>query len=303
MINKKFSNKRIGVLGKGGSGKSTITVLLANVLKSLGYTVCVLDADSTNYGIHQTFGFNQAPTSLIDYFGGDIFSGGEVSCPVDDPTPLPNANIDLTKIPNKYYSSDEEGLFLFQLGKIGGKGPGAGCDGPISKIARDLKVEGIGNQAVTLIDIKAGLEDSARGVITSMDWIITVVDPSTASFEIAKDIKNIVSQIKNGELPATAHLESPEFIEDAKKIYKEAKIKESFTILNKIKNKKTEKYISNILNEKELNIIGTIYEDDSISLSWLKGKPLKGVKAIEDMKKAVEKLERIVKEQEVKLLS
>lgn len=294
MSNRIFTNKRIGILGKGGSGKSTITVLLANALKSLGYTVCVLDADSSNFGIHQAFGFTHAPTSLIDYFGGDVFSGGKVSCPVDDPTPLPNATIDLTKMPDEYYASDQEGLFFIQLGKMTDKGPGAGCDGPISKIARDLEVEGIGNQSVTLIDIKAGLEDSARGVITSMDWIINVVDPSTASFEIAKEIKNLVSQIKSGELPATAHLESAEFIEDAKKIYKEAKLKDSFVVLNKIKDKKTEDYISNSLNKKGLSITGAVYEDDSIASSWLEGKFMKGAKAMEGMKSIVTKLKEAI---------
>ncbi len=298
MTNKIFANKRIGILGKGGSGKSTITVLLANGLKNCGYQVCVLDADSTNVGIHQAIGFKKPPVSLIDYFGGPVFSGGKVSCPVDDPTPLSGAVIHLTKIPEKYYSFDQEGLFLFQLGKIGDKGPGAGCDGPISKITRDLRVHGLGDQPVTLIDVKAGLEDSARGVITSMDWIITVVDPTTASIQVAEDIKNLISRIKAGELPATDHLGSSELIEKAKRIYKEARIKESFVLLNKIKDEKIENYVSKKLKEKGLRAIGVIYEDSSISLSWLEGKPLEGIKAIKDIMGAIKRLEQGVKEQQ-----
>ena len=53
MTDKIFANKRIGILGKGESGKSTITVLLAKAFRNYGYQVCVLDADSTNVGIHQ----------------------------------------------------------------------------------------------------------------------------------------------------------------------------------------------------------------------------------------------------------
>ncbi len=45
--------ERIGILGKGGAGKSTLVVLLACVLRRRGYPVCVLDADSTNIGLHR----------------------------------------------------------------------------------------------------------------------------------------------------------------------------------------------------------------------------------------------------------
>jgi len=37
MEDKIFANKRIGILGKGGSGKSTRTVLLSKAFKSHGY--------------------------------------------------------------------------------------------------------------------------------------------------------------------------------------------------------------------------------------------------------------------------
>ena len=42
--------KRILVCGKGGSGKSSIVSLLANVLASKGYKVMVLDGDASNPG-------------------------------------------------------------------------------------------------------------------------------------------------------------------------------------------------------------------------------------------------------------
>jgi len=58
-----LSGKRIGVFGKGGSGKSTTVVLLAHGLLTCGYEVCILDADSTNLGLSSILGMDQPPVS------------------------------------------------------------------------------------------------------------------------------------------------------------------------------------------------------------------------------------------------
>ncbi len=290
--NKTPADKRIGIIGKGGSGKSTVTVLLAEVLRDRGYDVCVLDADSTNIGIHQALGLDKLPTSLMDYFGGTVFSGGLVTCPVDDPTPLPGADIFLDELPSKYYAQSQGGIFFLVAGKIGNKGPGAGCDGPISKITRDLKILGIGDYPVTLVDLKAGLEDPARGVITSLDWAIVVVDPTNASIQIAVDIKNMVEQIKAGKLPSTKYLENPKLVEMANKIFIEAKIKDVLVILNKVKDKEMENYIKIKLKKGGIEPLGAIYEDSSISLSWLKGNPIESDRAKINAEKLIKKLEK-----------
>jgi CO dehydrogenase nickel-insertion accessory protein CooC1 len=44
--------ERIGILGKGSAGKSTLVVPPACVLCGRDYAVCILDADSTNIGPH-----------------------------------------------------------------------------------------------------------------------------------------------------------------------------------------------------------------------------------------------------------
>ena len=46
-IDKPLAGQRIGLFGRGGSGKSTCTVLLAKALAQAGYEVCVVDADSS----------------------------------------------------------------------------------------------------------------------------------------------------------------------------------------------------------------------------------------------------------------
>jgi CO dehydrogenase nickel-insertion accessory protein CooC1 len=51
-----LAGKKIGFFGKGGAGKSTAVVLVAQALAEAGYTVCIVDADSTNIGLHQALG-------------------------------------------------------------------------------------------------------------------------------------------------------------------------------------------------------------------------------------------------------
>jgi CO dehydrogenase maturation factor len=289
-IKKALSGKRIGVFGKGGAGKSTVVVLLAKALEDRGYKVCVLDADSTNVGFHQALGLDKSPASLMDYFGGTVFSGGAVTCPVDDPTLLAGAEISLDKLPQRYYVKTQDGMVLLTAGKIGDQGPGAGCDGPVSKIARDLRINRGGERVVTLVDFKAGFEDSARGVLTSLDWVIVVVDPTNAAIQMAADMRHMVDQIKAGVLPATGHLKDPELVEAANRVFREANIRGVLSVLNKVRNEEMGNYMRRRLKEKGMEPIGVIHEAPSIAMAWLKGTSLEGVETHKDAESIVEKL-------------
>jgi CO dehydrogenase nickel-insertion accessory protein CooC1 len=222
-----------------------------------------------------------------------VFSGGLVTCPVDDPTPLPDAALSIDRLTASHYSRSEDGILFLTAGKIGNQGPGAGCDGPVAKIARDLRLYQAGESLVTLIDFKAGFEDSARGAVTSLDWVIVVVDPTTAAIQMAASLNNMVQQLKAGTPPATKHLESPELVEWANRIFREATVKGVLVVLNRVKDAEMERYMREKLAAKELVPIGVIHEDTAIAMSWLEGKPLDWANARVDVDYIVKNLEAV----------
>jgi CO dehydrogenase maturation factor len=289
-----FTGRKIGLFGKGGAGKSTTVVLVARALTRAGHVVCIVDADSTNVGLHQGLGIDRPPSPLIDYFGGTIFSGGSVTCPVDDPTPLDAGEISLNSLPHDYFAEVESRMYLLSAGKLAGLGAGAGCDGPISKIARDITVRQDGEFVVTLVDFKAGFEDSARGVVTGMDWALVVVDPTQASLTLATDMKKMVDGIRGGQLPATKHLDSPHAVALANRLFKNSRLRGALFLLNKVADEKVECFLTRQLATHGIEPIGTIYDDPSIGEAWLTGSAITCANGFSDIEAIARRLETAV---------
>lgn len=285
-----LAGTRIGVFGKGGAGKSTVTVLLAKSLRTRSYHVCVMDADSTNVGLDRVLGVSSRPAPLIKLFGGTVFSGGRVSCPVDDPTPLPGASLSQEQLPDEYWGTTPDGILYLLAGKIGEDGPGSGCDGPISKIVRDVRIIRKENPYVTLIDFKAGFEDVARGVIASLSHILLVVDPTNAGLQLARDMKRTVELMKSGVLPATRHLQSSELAELANRNFERNELSAFFVVLNRIRGARVEKKLIERLRAMGIEPVATIPEHSSIADAWLDGVPLQApdTKAIDETVRQME---------------
>lgn len=245
-------------------------------------------------GLHQALGLDHPPAPLLDYFGGALLRGGMVTCPVDDPTPLSDAVIRWETLPESYHAQSTNGVRYLIAGKIGNQGPGAGCDGPVAKIARDVTIDGPPDKVVTLVDFKAGFEDSARGVITSLDWAIVVVDPTSAAIQMAVDMRHMVSQIQAGELPATEHLESPEMVEQANALFRNASIQGFLFVLNRVTSQQMEDYLRDKLEAHGLKPLGVIHADPAVAMAWLTGAALTSDQAQRETQAVVTELERVV---------
>ena len=208
----------------------------------------------------------------------------------------PSGNLDsrtTEDILSLFQKLNDDGITILIAGKIGHQGPGAGCDGPVSKIARDIRISDEAGNLVTLVDFKAGFEDSARGAVTSLNWAIVVVDPTLAAIEMASDMRDMIARMKAKELPATMHLGSPELVALANQIFKDAKVKGVLCVMNKIRDAETEKYLRSKLSVRSIDPIGVVYEDPSISTQWLRGEPLEREKTRSDFEKIAKALEKI----------
>jgi CO dehydrogenase maturation factor len=265
---KPLTRKRMLVCGKGGSGKSSVVALMADVLNEKGYRIVVLDGDASNPGglARLMFGLRIGPKPLIEFFGGRE----KVECPVDNPAPLTRQsdtipitekNMDLNEIPSEYFIR-KEGMILFQTGKI--QKACEGCDGPMSKVTRDFVVKG---EHVTLIDVEAGIEHFGRGVERNVDIVLVVVDPTFESLLIAEKVPDLCRQMGKARV---------------------------WTILNKFQSGEMESMMMGDLRKKKINILGTIRYDPEILKAGLKGATLGKPKALEDVIRIIERLEEIV---------
>jgi len=266
-----LKGRRLFVCGKGGSGKSTLVALLAAVMQRRGYQVLVLDGDASNPEglIRLLFGLGveAEPRPLVEFFGGIE----RVTCPVDDPSPLTRIGdarpvsekrVDVSQeIPPEYYLRKDKLLFM-QAGKIAHYGQG--CDGPLEKVVRDFRVSG---EAVSLVDMKAGVEHFGRKVPNRDDLILGVVDYTLESVSIAERIEEFC---------------------------REAGIGDFYLVLNKIGSAQVESVLRDRLAALQQRVVGTLSFDQDLIMAGLSGKALGDCRALAEVGRILERLEQAV---------
>jgi CO dehydrogenase nickel-insertion accessory protein CooC1 len=246
-------------------------------------------------GLAEALGADPPPKSLMEFFGGLVFSGGSITCPVDDPSPLEGAEIDLDALPSQFVARTPEGIRVLVAGKMGDLGPGAGCDGPIAKIARDLRVADTDGRPPLILDFKAGFEDSARGALTGLDWMIVVVDPTVAAVHMAVHLAQMHGKIQDGVPPATAHLDDPVLVETALRQFRESRVRGISAILNRIPDSDTEAFLRGKLGALGgPPVLGTLPEGPELQSQWLRGGAVKDYSHPNKIEALVLALERVM---------
>ena len=186
---------KLCVCGKGGSGKSTVVCMLAQMFKDRGREVIVLDSDESNTSLAWMLGFEESPQPLMDFIGGKKAVQKKMIARFSKGDDEPSMSIwETEKITSRSMPSDymavRDGLKLISTGKIHQALEGCAC--PMGTVTREfLKKFELAAGEVMLVDMEAGLEHFGRGVETSVDGVICVVEPSLESITLAEKVMDL----------------------------------------------------------------------------------------------------------------
>jgi CO dehydrogenase maturation factor len=248
---------KVSVCGKGGSGKSTVVALLASEARARGYRVLVVDSDESNSGLFQMLGFDYPPVPLMELVGGKK----SLQQKMGQPSVLVESRVMLEDLPPQYLAQ-KDGLRLVGIGKIMQSLEGCAC--PMGVLSREfLKKLALAEDELAIVDMEAGVEHFGRGVETSIDSVLVVVEPPLESVNVGQKIYDLASGIG---------------------------IKNIWAVLNKVPSEEIAARLKAELQERQIEVVGCIYFDADIFRSSLDGRmPVKGV-AVQEIKDVLDRI-------------
>ncbi|HDZ24389.1 MAG: ATP-binding protein [Deltaproteobacteria bacterium] len=236
---------KISVCGKGGSGKSALTSLLANQAISRGLGVLVVDSDESNSGLFKMLGFENPPVPLMELVGGKK----KLKEKMAHPNVLAKGHLSIKDIPSRHLIR-RNGLMLISIGKILQALEGCAC--PMGVLNREfLKKLRLGEKEIAIIDMEAGVEHFGRGIDEGIDRILLVVEPSFESLTVAEKIKGLASGLD----------------------------REVLAVLNKIDSERIALKLEGELRTRDIEVIGIIPNDPLVFEACLEGRTLGGGEA------------------------
>jgi len=225
---------KISICGKGGSGKSTVVALLANEARARGYHALVVDSDESNSGLFRMLGFDYPPVPLMELVGGKK----TLKQKMGQPNILSEPQISTAHIPEQYLLQ-RNGLKLMSIGKILQSMEGCAC--PMGVLSREfLKKLVLAEDELVFVDMEAGVEHFGRGVETSIDSVIIVVEPPLESINVGQKIHELATGIG---------------------------IKNVWAVMNKVPSGEIATRLTTELQERHIEVVGCIYFDADIFTS------------------------------------
>lgn len=184
---------KIAVTGKGGTGKTTISSMLAHYFNDQGYKVLAVDADpdanlAFAVGLTEKESSSLTPISeqrilIKERTGAKPMQFGQ----------LFKLNPKVDDIPDTF-CTDFNGIKLLIMGAV--RKGGGGCACPENVLLRSLLSEIILHRhEAVIVDMEAGIEHLGRGTGRSLDIMLIVVEPGRMSLGTARTIIKLAGDI------------------------------------------------------------------------------------------------------------
>jgi len=246
---------KIMVCGKGGTGKTVVSILIARVL-SEKYRVYIVDSDESNILLPRLLGVDP-PKTLIEYIGGKRDEAELEGMEIDIASMLSKAGLGvrLRTLPGEYISYSRDGIGLTIIGKVREYGEGCAC--PFNILTRILlKNLVLDSDERVIVDTDAGVEHIGRRIEEVVDGIIALIDPTAESIETAALLRNISLDLS----------------------------KKFWVIANKV-NGRMKEILVDRAGKLGIRIDGFIGFDEEIVESCLLGEELRASRALEDVRR------------------
>ncbi len=216
---------KIAVAGKGGSGKTTVSVLLAGVLSRAGQRVLLVDLDS-DPNLAQALGV-PADRAVPLVRRADLVA--ERTGFDGEPGGMFVLNPRVSDIAGKYALKVSESLSFLPVGTI--ERAGEGCFCPQAAFVRALvKRVILGKDESVILDLEAGLESFGRSAVEGLDLLLVVVEPGMRSVDTARRILEMAPGLGIRSVRAVANKVRPDTLGPLKRRLSEAGIPVSLSV-------------------------------------------------------------------------
>ena len=191
---------KIAMVGKGGSGKTTLAGTLARVLARRRHRVLAIDGDP-NPNLALTLGMAREDADRIRSIPSTLVESVT--------TPSGQATLRLTMergmVLGEYAAQAPDGIQLIVMGKPADGSAGSGCMCSSHRAVRGLIAEMSDAGEHTITDMEAGLEHLKRGTARNVEAMLIVAEPYYRSLEAASRTFSLANELKIPHIYAVAN--------------------------------------------------------------------------------------------------
>ncbi|MEO7392722.1 MAG: AAA family ATPase [Ramlibacter sp.] len=191
---------KIAMVGKGGSGKTTLAGTLARILARKRSRVIAIDGDP-NPNLALTLGMSRADADRIVSIPPSLVQS--VTAPSGE-TSL-RLTMERSMVLGQYAASAPGGVRLIVMGKPVDGSAGSGCMCSSHRAVRGLIAEMSDAGEHTVTDMEAGLEHLKRGTARNVEAMLIVAEPYYRSLEAASRTFSLANELKIPHVYAIAN--------------------------------------------------------------------------------------------------